>query len=152
MTSRPANVTHCGLAGVWSAINYATLALRMMFLQLRMARAHRSVLEASQLLRMSKEKHMLTTTSSDIPNKMIEDAVHKADPEMMTESEDKMKVWGYLMTQYNLKPGLKKFGKKGVTAAVKEITQLHVMDTWMGMDPTKMSQEQQMKALSLLLF
>ncbi len=33
------------------------------------------------------------------------------------------------MTQYNLKPGLRKFGKRGMTAAIKELTQLHIMDT-----------------------
>ncbi len=67
-------------------------------------------------------------------------------------SEDKIKVWAYLMTQYNLKPGLKKFGKCSKTAAVKELMQLHMIDTWAAMDPTKLSREQQMKALSSLLF
>jgi hypothetical protein len=33
------------------------------------------------------------------------------------------------MTQYNLKPSLCKFGKKGVEAAVLELTQLHMIDT-----------------------
>jgi hypothetical protein len=56
------------------------------------------------------------------------------------------------MTQYNLKPGLKKLGKCGKTAAIKELMQLHVMDMWTAMDPTKLSREQQMKALSSLLF
>ena len=55
------------------------------------------------------------------------------------ESEDEMKVWGCLMTQYNLKPGLRKFGEKGATAAMDELTQLHVMDTWTAMDPSKLS-------------
>jgi hypothetical protein len=49
---------------------------------------------------------------------------------MITTSEDELKVWGYIMTQYNLKPGLRKFGSKGQMVAVKELTQLHVMDTW----------------------
>jgi hypothetical protein len=61
-------------------------------------------------------------------------------------------VWGYLMTQYNLKPGLKKFGQKGADAAVKELMQLHVMDTWTAMDPTKLTREERMQALSSLLF
>jgi hypothetical protein len=63
-----------------------------------------------------------------------------------------MKVWGYLMTQYNLKPGLRKFGEKRAMAAMDELTQLHVMDTWTAMDPSKLSQEDRMRALSLLLF
>ncbi len=61
-------------------------------------------------------------------------------------------VWAYLMTQYNLKPGLMKFGAMGVTAAVKELTQLHIIDTWAPLKVSKLSREQQMCALSSLLF
>ena len=43
------------------------------------------------------------------------------------------------MTQYNLKPGLRKFGARGARAAVDELTQLHIMDTWTTMDPSKIS-------------
>ncbi len=39
------------------------------------------------------------------------------------------------MTQYNLKAGLKKFGEKGTSAAMEELMQLHIMDTWKAMDP-----------------
>jgi hypothetical protein len=77
---------------------------------------------------------------------------HITDPELMTKSKDEMEVWGYLMTQYNLKPGLRKFGEQGATAARDELTQLHIMDTWKAMDPSKISREEQTKALSLLLF
>ena len=56
------------------------------------------------------------------------------------------------MTQYNLKPGLRKFGAKGQSAAIDKLTQLHVMDTWTAIDATKLSREDNMKALSLLLF
>jgi hypothetical protein len=63
-----------------------------------------------------------------------------------------MKVWGYLMTQYNLNPGLRKFGDKGAKAAMDKLTQLHIMDTWTAMDPLKITQEDHMGALSLLLF
>ncbi len=56
------------------------------------------------------------------------------------------------MTQYNLKAGLQKFGKKGASAAMEELTQLHIMDTWRAMDPSKLSQEERMQALSSLLF
>jgi hypothetical protein len=45
------------------------------------------------------------------------------------------------MTQYNLKPGLRKFGTRGMTASLNELTQLHVMDTWSAMDPSKLMQE-----------
>ena len=67
---------------------------------------------------------------------------HIADPELMTKSKDEMKVWGYLMTQYNLKPGLRKFGERGAAAARDELTQLHIMDTWKDMDPSKISREE----------
>ena len=56
------------------------------------------------------------------------------------------------MTQYNLKPGLRKFGNRGQKASVKELTQLHVMDTWTPMHADKLSREQRMRALSSLLF
>jgi hypothetical protein len=82
----------------------------------------------------------------------IDDTKHTINPELVTETEDEMKVWGYLMTQYNLKPGLRKFGEKGAMAAMDELTQLHVMDTWTAMDPSKLSREDQMQALSSLLF
>jgi hypothetical protein len=47
----------------------------------------------------------------------------------------------HLMMQYNLKPGLRKLGTKGVTAAMDKLTHLHVMDTWTAMDPSKLMQE-----------
>ncbi len=56
------------------------------------------------------------------------------------------------MTQYNLKLGLRKFGTKGATAAMDKLTQPHVMDPWTAMDLSKLMQENQMRALSLLLF
>ncbi len=124
--------------------HYNTYSHRTTFLQLGMARAHRSVLGASLLLRMSKEEQMLAMTSSNLLDNMINDVIHKVDPEMMMKSEDKIKVWGYLMMRYNLKPSLRKFGNRGATSVVKELTQLHVINTWMAMDPTKLSREEQM--------
>jgi hypothetical protein len=50
----------------------------------------------------------------------VDDTVHQVDPELHTTSKDEMAVWGYLMTQYNLKPGLRKFGAQGETAAISE--------------------------------
>ncbi len=35
---------------------------------------------------------------------------------------------------------------------MKELTQLHIMDTWQPMDSSKLGQEEKMKALSSLLF
>ena len=50
--------------------------------------------------------------------------------ELLTDSEDEIKVWVYLMTQYNLKPGLRTFGAKGQNAAIDKLTQLHIMDMY----------------------
>ncbi len=61
-------------------------------------------------------------------------------------------VWAYIMTQYNLKPGLQKFGARGASAAVKKLTQLHIMDTWTLLEVSKLSREQQMCAISLRMF
>ena len=45
-----------------------------------------------------------------------------------------------------------KFGDKGTKAAMDKITQLHIMDTWTAMDPSKITRKDHMQALSLLLF
>jgi hypothetical protein len=123
----------------------------MTFLQLGEVRAHMSVLDATQYVGMTREEQMHAMTWSDTPPP-IDDTEHTVDPELVTDSEDKMKVWGYLITQYNLKPGLRKFGEKGAKAAVDELTQLQIMDTWTAMDPSKITQEDCMQALSSLLF
>jgi hypothetical protein len=102
---------------------------------------------------MLKEERMLATTSSQMDLEPEVDCMqHIADPKLMTEFKDKMKVWGYLMTQYNLKPGLRKFGERGATTARDELTQLHIKDTWKAMDSSKISREERMKVLSSLLF
>ena len=103
----------------------------MQFLQLGEVRAHRSARLAAQEQREQRELPnsevlMNMTTSSNLD---VDDTVHQVDPELHTTSEDEIAVWGYLMTQYNLKPGLRKFGEQGATAAISELTQLHVMDT-----------------------
>ncbi len=66
----------------------------------------------------------------------INNMEHVVDEELIKTHKHKVAVWGYLMTQHNLKQGLCKFGKKGAEAAVLELTQLHVMDIWKVMDPT----------------
>ena len=63
-----------------------------------------------------------------------------------------MVVMKYLLTQYNLKAGLKHFGEKGIAAAKGELNQLHVMDTWVPEDLTMLSRAEKLKALSSLMF
>ena len=123
----------------------------MAFLQLGEVQTRRSVIDAKQLVGMTREEMMHATTYTQ-KEPGIDNTEHTVDPKLLTNSEDEMKVWGYLMTQYNLKPGLMKFGAKGQSAAIDELTQLYVMDTWTAMDATKLSREDKMKALALLLF
>ena len=111
------------------------------FLQLGVVQAHRSALEACRLTRMTNEERLLAMMTSPM-EAMIDDATHKIDPKLCTKSQEEMMVWAYMMTQYNLKPSLRKFGARGVTAAVKELTQLHIMDTWMPLEASKLSREQ----------
>ena len=115
-------------------------APRMAFLQLVEVRTRRSVLDAKQFAGMTREE-MMHVTNYTQKEPEIDDTEHAVDPKLLTNSEDKMKVWGYLMTQYNLKPGLRKFGAKGQHAAIDKLTQIHAMDTWVAMDATKLSRE-----------
>jgi hypothetical protein len=100
---------------------------------------------------MTKEEQLLTmTTTSSKP--FVDNVTHRVDKVMCTTSEEELGFMAYLLTQYNLKPGLRKFGTKGEKAALKEMSQLHIMDTWTPMEAEKLSREQSMRALSLLLF
>ncbi len=78
--------------------------------------------------------------------------MHVIDPTLITSLEDELKVWGYVMTQYNLKLGLRKFGARGEKAAINKLTQLNIMYTWTAMDALRLSREEWLKALSSLLF
>jgi hypothetical protein len=87
-------------------------APRMNFLQLGEVQTHRSVLEARQYAGMTKEERIQATTLSIIHlEPKVDKTVHRIDAELITKLEDEMKVWAYLMTQYNLKPGLRKLRK-----------------------------------------
>jgi hypothetical protein len=85
----------------------------MAFLQLGEARAHRGVIKASKLVRMTKEECLMATTASNaLGTDMVDNATHVNDPELVSSLEEEMMVWGYMMMQYNLKAGLQKFGDK----------------------------------------
>jgi hypothetical protein len=92
---------------------------------------------------MTKEEHLMSTTAiNTLETNMVDDATHANDPELVTNSEEEMVVWGYMMMQYNLEAGIQKFGDKGKMAAMEEMMQLHIMDTWKAMDPAKLSWEE----------
>jgi hypothetical protein len=102
---------------------------------------------------MTKEEWLMATTMSNVlGSEMIKEAMHISNPELVLSSEEEVKIWGYMMTQYNLKAGLQKFGGRGKTAAMEEMTQLYIMDTWKAMDPAKQSWDEHMRVLSSLLF
>ncbi len=90
--------------------------------------------------------HATTTSTLD-----IDDTEHIVDTALTTTNADKIAVWGYLMTQYNLKARLRKFGDKATNAAITELTQLHVVDRWAVMDLSKLTREDRSKALSSFL-
>jgi hypothetical protein len=131
----------------------ALAASQTTFLQLGKTRARRSVMEGAWYVQMAKEEQMHATTWSNVSllEPQVDDTVHMMDPALITSLEDELKVWGYVMTQYNLEPGLRKFKVRGEKAAINKLTQLHVMDTWTAMDALRLSREW-LKALSSLLF
>ncbi len=101
---------------------------------------------------MEKEHRLLAMTTTISESAFLDDVMHQVERLMCTTSEEELGVMAYLLTQYNLKPGLRKFGAKGEKAALKEMTQLHIMDTWTPLEAHKLSREQRMRALSSLLF
>ena len=82
----------------------------------------------------------------------INDTDHVIDPELIAQNPDEVAIWGYLMTQYGLKAGLRKFGERADKAAVKELTTLHVMNTWKPKHMHELSKEERAGALSSLIF
>ena len=58
----------------------------------------------------------------------------------------------YLLTQYNLKAGLRHFVEKGIADAEGNLTPLHAMDTWVPEDPYMLSRAEKVWALSSLMF
>jgi hypothetical protein len=112
---------------------YDTYAPQMQFLQLEEVRVHRSALGAIEEQRnqiSSKQTHVMILVMVN-----IDTTEHNIDEELTTGCKQEVAVWPYLMTQYILKPGLQKFGESWAKAAVSELTQLHIMDTWTVMDP-----------------
>ena len=51
---------------------------------------------------MTKQERLLATTTSRLLKTMIDNVAQEVDQALYTTSEDKMKMWAYLMVQYNL--------------------------------------------------
>jgi hypothetical protein len=60
----------------------------------------------------------------------------------MTGEERDAEIFHLVMTQFTLKTGLKKFKERGETAVTNELTQLHMMETFIPQDATKLTRQQ----------
>jgi hypothetical protein len=76
---------------------YDEYAPRTTFLQLGTVRAHRSVLEANRLTRMTKEERLMATTAAP-PKPFVDDVTHRVDKIMCTTSEEELGVMAYVLT------------------------------------------------------
>ena len=59
---------------------------------------------------------------------------------------------GVVRTQYLIKAGLRKFGKRGEATVKKELMQLHDMIAFYPMDASKLTREQKIKTIASLMF
>ena len=66
--------------------------------------------------------------------------------------DEEHEAFAISMTQLSLKQGLKVFGERGKAAALKEVTQLRGMSCFFPRDPTSLTREERVKALSSLIF
>jgi hypothetical protein len=74
------------------------------------------------------------------------------DPEaMILVKEDKLAYLGFLMTNWVWKLGWKILGREVRSACSKEMTQLHDMQTFIPHNSQSLTQEEWVKALSLLI-
>ncbi len=131
-----ATTTHCYPTQSCSSVvgnqPYDAYAPRVQFLQLREVQAHKSALRAMSEQKLHPGEMTMQQMHATTATLKLDNTVHMVGKELMMTHKHKIVVWGYLMTQYNLKPSLRKFGIKGTEAAVLELTQLHMMDTWKG--------------------
>ncbi len=61
-------------------------------------------------------------------------------------------VFEFIMTQYSLKAGLKKFGEQGEAAVTRELGQFHDMNVFLPMDPNRLTKKEKAEALASLIF
>ena len=75
------------------------------------------------------------------------------DQRKMCEQEVEEHLLGLIMAhQYSMKKSIKLFGEKGEEATLKELKQIHDMDTYTPITASDLTYEQKRKALSALLF
>jgi hypothetical protein len=125
---------------------YNDYAPQVKFIQLGEVQVHMSALAAINEQEIntaeSTEKMHVTTGIIEIGN-----TAHVIKEELMSHHNHEVVAWSYLMTQFNLKPVLQKFRERGAKAAVLELTQLHIINTWAVMDSSQLSKEERAKVL-----
>ena len=71
----------------------------------------------------------------------------------MTESQTDVHIIGVILfKKYGLKKGMELFGEKSDAAVVKELTQMHELETYEPVLDSDLSWEERKKALESLLF
>jgi len=71
----------------------------------------------------------------------------------MDDQEIEEHITGLIMAhQYSFKKGMELYGDRAEKATIKELKQIHEMDTYTPMDAKKLSREEKNKALSAMLF
>ncbi len=82
---------------------YDPYAPHMQFLQLGEVRVHRSALAASKEKEINSAETMTKAQMQGTTGCMeLNDVEHESDKELTTSDKNKVSVWDYLMTQYNL--------------------------------------------------
>jgi hypothetical protein len=93
---------------------HGAYAPRVQFLQLGEVQAHSSALAASKEREINSAETMTEAQMHATTGCMeLYDVKHETDKQLTTSHKHEVAALTYLMTQYNLKPGLHKFGAKG---------------------------------------
>ncbi len=95
---------------------------------------------------LCKDLRWLPTTKC---NKELQDELAESD----LDDHAVMYIMDVIMAQqYSLRKGLKLFGNEGKEAAMSELTQLHGMETYYPVHAHKLTRQQRIDELSLLIF
>ena len=70
----------------------------------------------------------------------------------MTKEERENNTLHIIMTQYELKTVINKFKEQGESSAMKELTQLHVLENFAPVYATKLTKKKRAEAVASLLF
>jgi hypothetical protein len=85
-----------------------------------------------------------------VENKMVDNTGEIDEPIRLNPSKEA--IFHCIMLQCSLKQGIKKWGKKAEKGAMKEMQQLHDLESFFPRDPRTLTREQRIRALSSLIF